>query len=77
MLASGDYNGFIEGCVAAELAIRILRKQAVPKEVILRTVVVDKSNAALRDAGREAQLPDRGRGRSELTKSPPSIGVDA
>ena len=44
MVASGDYNGFIEGCVAAQLAIRILRKQAAPKEAILRTIVVDKSN---------------------------------
>ena len=46
MVASGDFNGFIEGCVAAQLAIRILRKQAVPKEAILRTIVVDKSNVA-------------------------------
>ena len=45
MVASGDYNGFIEGCVAAQLAIRLIRKQAVPKEAMLRTVVVDKSNA--------------------------------
>jgi ribose transport system substrate-binding protein len=44
MVASGDYNGFFEGCVAAQLAIRAIRKQAVPKEAILRTVVVDKSN---------------------------------
>ena len=44
MVASGDYNGFFEGCVAAQLAIRLIRKQAVPKEAILRTVVVDKSN---------------------------------
>lgn len=44
MVASGDYNGFEEGCVAAQLAIRAIRKQAVLKEVILRTVVVDKSN---------------------------------
>ncbi len=46
MVASGDYNGFIEGCVAAQLAIRAIRKQSVPKEAILRTVVVDKSNVA-------------------------------
>jgi ribose transport system substrate-binding protein len=45
MIASGDFNGFIEGCVAAQLAIRLIRKQPVPKEAILRTVVVDKSNA--------------------------------
>ncbi|MCC6890636.1 MAG: sugar ABC transporter substrate-binding protein [Hyphomicrobiales bacterium] len=44
MVASGDYNGFIEGCVAAQLAIRALRKQPLPKEAILRTTVVDKSN---------------------------------
>jgi ribose transport system substrate-binding protein len=44
MVASGDYNGFIEGCVAAQLAIRLIRKQDVPKEAILRTIVVDKSN---------------------------------
>jgi ribose transport system substrate-binding protein len=44
MVASGDYNGFEEGCVAAQLAIRAMRKQAVLKEVILRTTVVDKSN---------------------------------
>jgi ribose transport system substrate-binding protein len=50
MVASGDYNGFVEGCVAAQLAIHAMRKQAVPKEVILRTVVVDKSNVALYEA---------------------------
>ncbi len=44
MLASGDYNGFAEGCVAAALAVRAARKQEVPKELILKTVVVDKSN---------------------------------
>jgi ribose transport system substrate-binding protein len=44
MVASGDYNGFIEGCVAAHLAIRLIRKESVPKEAILRTIVVDKSN---------------------------------
>ncbi len=44
MVASGDYNGFIEGCIAAQLAIRLIRKEPVPKEAILRTVVVDKSN---------------------------------
>jgi ribose transport system substrate-binding protein len=45
MLASGDYNGLIEGCLGAEIAIRTLRKQPVPKEVMAKTSVVDKSNA--------------------------------
>jgi ribose transport system substrate-binding protein len=44
MLASGDYNGLIEGCLGAEIAIRVLRKQPVPKEVMAKTSVVDKSN---------------------------------
>ena len=44
MLASGDYNGLVEGCLGAEIAIRTLRKQAVPKEVMAKTAVVDKTN---------------------------------
>ena len=44
MLASGDYNGLVEGCLGAEIAIRTLRKQPVPKEVMAKTAVVDKSN---------------------------------
>ena len=46
MVASGDFNGFIEGCVAAQIAIRAIRKQSAPTEAILRTIVVDKSNTA-------------------------------
>jgi ribose transport system substrate-binding protein len=44
MVASGDYNGFVEGCVAAQLAIQAIRKQPVLKEAILKTIVLDKSN---------------------------------
>jgi len=44
MLASGDYNGLIEGCLGAEIAIRTLRRQPVPKEVMAKTAVVDKTN---------------------------------
>jgi ribose transport system substrate-binding protein len=46
MIASGDFNGFAEGCVAAQLAMRAIRKQAMPQQAILRTVVVDKANLA-------------------------------
>jgi len=45
MLASGDYNGLIEGCLGAEIAIRTLRQQPVPKEIMAKTAVVDKTNA--------------------------------
>ena len=57
MVASGDFNGFIEGCVAAQLAIRTIRKQAVPKEAILRTIVVDKSNFGPTSCRSRTHLP--------------------
>lgn len=44
LIGSGDYNGFIQGCIATQIAIRNLRKQAVPKEVSLKAIVMDKSN---------------------------------
>jgi len=44
MLASGDYSGQPEGCVAAEVALRVLRKEEAPKEIVVKSVVVDKSN---------------------------------
>jgi ribose transport system substrate-binding protein len=44
MLASGDYNGLIDGCLGAEIAIRALRKQDSPKEIMAKTSVVDKNN---------------------------------
>lgn len=44
MLASGDYNGLIDGCLGVEIAIRALRKQEFPKEILAKTSVVDKSN---------------------------------
>ena len=44
LLGSGDYNGFIQGCLATEIAIRNLRQQAIPKEINLKAVVVDKTN---------------------------------
>ena len=44
LLGSGDYNGFLQGCLGVQIAVRNLRKQPVPKEVMLKAVVVDKSN---------------------------------
>jgi len=46
LLASGDFNGFIQGCIGTEIAVRNLRKQPTPKEVMLKPVVVDKTNFA-------------------------------
>jgi ribose transport system substrate-binding protein len=44
LLATGDYNGFLQGCIATMTAIRELRKLPVQKEVIFPAVVIDKSN---------------------------------
>lgn len=46
MLASGDFNGFIQGCLGVEIAVRNLHKQPTPKEIILKPVVIDKTNSA-------------------------------
>src|SRR5215475_2547512 len=44
LLASGDNNGFIQGCIGTMAAVRTLRKQPVPKEVVFPAVVIDGSN---------------------------------
>ena len=44
LLASGDYNGFLQGCMGTMIAVRNLRKLPTPKEILLPPVVVDKSN---------------------------------
>ena len=44
LLGSGDYNGFMQGCLATEIALANLRKQPTPKLVNLKAVVMDKSN---------------------------------
>jgi len=44
LLASGDYNGFLQGCIATAVAIRALRNEPVPKEIILKPSVIEKSN---------------------------------
>ena len=46
LLASGDFNGFIQGCIGTEIAVLNLRKQTTPKEVMLKPIVVDKTNYA-------------------------------
>ena len=46
LLASGDFNGFIQGCLGTEIAVRNLRKEPTPKE--------DHPQA---DGDRQDQLP--------------------
>ena len=44
LLASGDYNGFLQGCIGTIIAARTLRKQPVVSEVMLKPTVVNKDN---------------------------------
>jgi ribose transport system substrate-binding protein len=43
---SGDYDAFVQGCLGVEMAVRHLRKEATPAEVMLKPVVIDKTNDA-------------------------------
>ena len=44
LLASGDYNGFLQGCIGTIIAARTLRKQPVVQEIVLKPTVVSKEN---------------------------------
>jgi len=44
LLASGDYNGFLQGCIGTIIAARTLRKQPVVPEILLKPTVVSKEN---------------------------------
>jgi len=44
VIGSGDYDTFAQGCLAVEMAVRAVRKDNVPHELILKPTVVDKTN---------------------------------
>jgi ribose transport system substrate-binding protein len=44
VIGSGDYDTFVQGCIGVEMAVRTVRKESIPKEVMLKPVVIDKSN---------------------------------
>jgi ribose transport system substrate-binding protein len=44
LLASGQADPFMQGCLATLIAIRSLRKEPVPGELYLKPSVIDKSN---------------------------------
>jgi ribose transport system substrate-binding protein len=46
IIGSGDYDTFAQGCLAVEMAVRAIRKENVPKELILKPTVIDKTNYA-------------------------------
>jgi ribose transport system substrate-binding protein len=46
MIATADFNAMNMACLAAECAIRHVRGEAVPKEIILPVQIVDASNCS-------------------------------
>ena len=44
LLASGDYNGFLQGCIGTMVAIRAIRNEKIVSEVVLKPTVVNSSN---------------------------------
>jgi len=44
LLASGDYNGFMQGCLGTMIAIRTLRKEPTIPEIVLAPTVITKDN---------------------------------
>jgi ribose transport system substrate-binding protein len=55
LLASGDYNGFFQGCIGTAIAIRALRNERVPTEIVLKPTVIEKSNYQPYDVALEAR----------------------
>jgi ribose transport system substrate-binding protein len=46
IIGSGDYDSFVQGCLGVEMAVRTVRKEPIPNEVMLKPVVIDKTNYA-------------------------------
>lgn len=55
LLASGDYNGFLQGCIGTMVAIRSLRGESIVSEVVLKPTVVNASNYKPNDVPLDAR----------------------
>ena len=56
LLASGDYNGFLQGCIGTIIAARTLRSQPVVSEIVLKPTVVSKENYQPYDTPVESRI---------------------
>jgi len=56
MIASADFNAMNMGCLAAECAIRHVRGETVPREIILPVQIVDRANCSLWDQPYEERV---------------------
>ncbi|MBN8915338.1 MAG: sugar ABC transporter substrate-binding protein [Rhizobiales bacterium] len=71
LLASGDYNGFVQGCIGTMVAIRSLRNEAIVSEVVLKPTVVNASNYQPYDVPLEARTcPSWADAAAMATKTP-------
>lgn len=55
LLATGDYNGFAQGCIGTMAAIRAVRNLPVVEEVVLKPTIVNASNYQPFDVPLEAR----------------------
>ena len=55
LLASGDYNGFAQGCLGTMIAIRSLRKEPIIPEIVLAPTVITKDNYQPYDVALESR----------------------
>jgi ribose transport system substrate-binding protein len=46
LLATAEFNGYKMGCIATMAAVRTLRKEQVPQTILIKGVVIDKTNFA-------------------------------
>ena len=56
LLASGDCDGFMHGCLGTMAAVRHLRNLPVPKELIFSLMVIDQTNYAGMDVPYEQRI---------------------
>lgn len=46
LLATAEFNGYKMGCLATMAAVRYLRKQPVPEQIVIKGIMIDKSTMA-------------------------------
>jgi ribose transport system substrate-binding protein len=56
LLASGEYNGFVQGCSGMMMVIRSLRNEPAVSEIVLRPAVITKDNYQAHDVPLEARV---------------------
>ena len=46
LLATAEFNGYKMGCIATMAAVRTVRKESVPQTILIKGIVIDKTNYA-------------------------------